>query len=55
MGGGDVWNNYRSIKKILNNILTIILKKDSRYHTKYLCNDMNVLPIKKLFYKALVV
>jgi len=42
------------IKKIQNKVQKIILKKDLRYHTKDLYNDMNVLPVKKLFYKASV-
>jgi len=35
-------------------ILKTILKKYLKYHTKYLYNDMNVLPVNKLFYKASV-
>ena len=53
--GGTYDTTIDPLKKVQNKILKIILKKDSRYHTKYLYNDMNVLPIKKLFYKPSVI
>jgi hypothetical protein len=51
-----VRNNYISIKKkIQNKILKIIFEKYSRYHTNYLYNDMNVLPVKELTYKIIAI
>ena len=41
--GGTYDTTIDPLKKIQNKILKIILKKYSRYHIKYLYNDMNVL------------
>jgi len=43
------WYNYLLIS---NKIQNKILKNNSWYHIKYLYNDLNVVPVKKLFYKA---
>jgi len=51
-GGGK--GTYETTIDPLKKILKIIQKKRLRDHTKYLYNDMNVLPVKKLFYKASV-
>ena len=53
--GGAYDTTFNPLKIIQNKIMQIILKKNHLYHTKYLYKELNVFPLKKLFYKASVI